>query len=266
MDLKLNNKNVFVSGSSKGIGFAIAERFISEGANVFLNGRNQSSLDIALKRLTLKKHTGTVQGICSDLSTQAGINSVKKILKNIKIDILINNVGQYFPKPFNQTTDDDWRNLIETNVMSGIKLSKHFLPQMQNQNWGRVIFISSESGIQVPENLIHYGFTKAGILAVSRGLAEGVSGKNITVNSVLPGVTLTEGAIDFIKELARQRNKTYESVKEEFFKIDRPSSIIKRFIIPSEIADVVVFLCSPLASAISGSSIRVDGGNVKSVY
>ncbi|MCL4116234.1 UNVERIFIED_CONTAM: hypothetical protein GTU68_056659 [Idotea baltica] len=266
MDLKLNNKNVFISGSSKGIGFAIAERFISEGANVFLNGRNQNSLDKALKKLILKEYTGKVQGICSDLSTEVGINIVKEKLDEIKIDILINNVGQYYPKSFNQTTDDDWRDLIETNVMSGIKLSKHFLPIMQNQNWGRVIFISSESGIQVPENLIHYGFTKAGILAISRGLAEGVSGNNITVNSVLPGVTLTEGAQDFIKKLARQRNKSYEIVKEEFFKIDRPSSIIKRFIKPSEIADVVVFLCSPLASAISGSSIRVDGGNVKSIY
>ncbi len=264
MDLQLKGLRALVTGSSAGIGYAIAEVLYKEGATVYLNGRTQLRVDEALKRLHVSSGTsGTAYGLVSDLATAEGANKLISELPDV--DILINNVGIYEPKEFAQITDEDWLHTFEVNVMSGIRLSRHYLEGMRKRDWGRIVFISSESGVNIPSEMIHYGVTKTAQIAVSRGLAETTVGTKITVNSVLPGPTASEGVEQFIKEMAKQGNTTAESVEKELFEKIRPTSLLKRLATSEEVASMVAYVCSPLAAATNGAALRVDGGVVRSI-
>ena len=263
MNLDLSGKIAFVSGSTGGIGFAIAKRLASEEAEVILNGRAEERVREAIAKIAKEVPDAKIRGITADLGSAEGCEQV--VGQAGKIDILVNNVGIYEPKPFEKITDADWEKIFRINVMSGVRLSRACLPRMKERNWGRIIFISSESALQIPVEMIHYGTTKTAQLAVARGLAETCEGTKVTVNSVLPGPTASEGVSKFVSDLAKEKKMTPAQVEEEFFRTARPSSILKRFIEPDEIANVVAFLCSPLASAINGAAVRADGGVVRAV-
>lgn len=263
MDLKMKNKTAFISGSTGGIGLAIARRLLEEGANVILNGRTQTSIDVALDELKKKSFTGTVSGLRADFSNAEEVFQLIAVLP--KLDILINNVGIFEPTAFQDITDDDWLHFFEVNVMSGIRLSRHILPQMLERNWGRIIFISSESGVFIPDEMIHYGVTKTAQIAVSRGMAELTKGSNVTVNAILPGPTKSAGAVTFLNDLARAEGITVEEAEQNFFQKNRPTSLLQRFASVDEIASTVVYYASPLAAATNGAAIRVEGGIVKSI-
>lgn len=209
------------------------------------------------------RSSGAKHGIAADLGTDAGARAV--IARFPAVDILVNNLGIFEPKPFEQISDDDWRRFFEVNVLSGVRLSRHYIGPMRQKNWGRVVFISSESALQIPVEMIHYGMTKTAQLAVSRGLAETTAGTALTVNAVLPGPTASEGVTDFVDRLATTQGVERRAVEKEFFTSARPSSIIRRFATPEEVAALVAFVCSPLASAINGAALRVDGGVVRSI-
>ena len=262
MDLKLKEKKAFVSGSTAGIGLAIASRLAREGAEVWLNGRTQERVEEAI---AASKGTGhiKVRGLAADLGTAAGCAAVVGQLP--QVDILVNNVGIFAPKPFEKISDEDWERFFAVNVLSGVRLSRAYLPGMKERHWGRIIFISSESGLQIPAEMIHYGTTKTAQLAVARGLAETCAGTNVTVNSVLPGPTASEGVSEFVGQLAQENQMSREEFEKDFFKNARPTSLLKRFIEPDEIADVVAFVRSPLAAAINGAAVRADGGVIKSI-
>ena len=263
MDLQLKNKTALVTGSTAGIGFAIATQLVKEGAIVFVNGRTKERSHEAAEKLKALVPGANVTGVAADFSK---VKEINKLIEQIPaIDILINNVGIFEPKPFVDIPDEDWLKFYEVNVLSGVRLSRHYLPQMLKNNWGRIIFISSESGINIPEEMVHYGVTKTAQLAVSRGIAEYTKGTNVTVNAVLPGPTLSEGVGGFIESLAKQQNKPKEQVEKEFFQFARPTSLLQRFASPEEVANMVVYIASPLSSATNGSAIRVDGGVVKSI-
>jgi NAD(P)-dependent dehydrogenase (short-subunit alcohol dehydrogenase family) len=263
MNLKLIGKTALVTGSTAGIGLAIAESLVAEGASVVLNGRTRERVEGAVQTVKAGVENARVSGVFADLSTPEG---VQKVIEGIpEVDILVNNVGTYQLRPFEEISDDDWQRIFDTNVMSGVRLSRHYLPKMIAKNWGRVIFISSESGINIPVEMVHYGMTKAAQLAIARGMAETTAGTHVTVNSVLPGPTASEGAANFVEEISAERGITKEEVEKEFFETARPSSLIKRFSDPKEIGDFVTFVCSPLASSINGAALRVDGGVVKSM-
>ena len=257
MDLKLSGKVAFVSGSTAGIGLAIANRMALEGADVVINGRTEERVRVALAQIKKDARNVDVRGIAADLGQAEGCAEIARQLP--RVDILINNVGIFEPKPFEQISDGDWERFFAVNVMSGVRLSRAYLPAMKERNWGRIVFISSESGLQIPAEMIHYGMTKTAQLAIARGLAETCQGTNVTVNSVLPGPTASEGVTEFVSDLAAQQKMSGAEVEREFFKNARPSSILKRFIEPDEIANVVAFVCSPLASAINGAAVRADG-------
>ncbi|MBV8810540.1 MAG: SDR family oxidoreductase [Acidobacteriaceae bacterium] len=261
MDMQLEGKRAFISGSTTGIGYAIAEALAQEQACVIINGRTKQRVQQAVE--ALRKRGGDVHGVTADLGTPRGIEQLLSCFPDL--DILINNLGIFEPKPFEQISDEDWLRFFEVNVLSGVRLSRHYLPRMKERGWGRVIFISSESGLQIPSEMIHYGTTKTAQLAVARGLAETLAGTNVTVNSVLPGPTASEGALEFMDRLAASNQKSRQQFEKEFFENVRPSSILKRFERPEEIGSVVAFLCSPLASAITGAAIRADGGVVRSI-
>ncbi|HEX4119327.1 MAG TPA: SDR family oxidoreductase [Verrucomicrobiae bacterium] len=262
MDLQLNGKSAVVSGSTKGIGFAIASRLAAEGARVIVNGRSEKSVDEALTQLRRSAPDAKVESFAGDLSTP---EAVQGLLKRFPaMDIVVNNLGIFEPKPFEEISDDEWRKFFEVNVLSGVRLSRAYLPGMKERNWGRIVFISSESGIQTPVEMIHYGTTKTAQLAVSRGLAEVCAGTGITVNAVLPGPTHSAGVEEFVNKLGG--GKPFDVFEKEFFKNVRPSSLLKRFEKPEEIANLVAFVCSPLASAISGAALRVDGGVVRACF
>jgi len=263
MDLQLTNKLSLVTGSTAGIGFAIAEALAREGARVIINGRSQQSVDNAISKLA-PEVTGDLMGFAGDLST----NEVAKQLvhKHPDVEILVNSLGIFEPVLFEDITDDDWRRFFEINVLSGVRLSRLYLPSMKKNNWGRIVFISSESGVQIPAEMVHYGMTKTAQLAVSRGLAESVAGTGITVNSVLPGPTKSRGVIEFVEDLAKQDGKSFEEFEKEFFVNVRPTSLIRRFASPEEVASMVAYIVSPLASATTGAALRVDGGVVKSAF
>ena len=263
MDLKLDNKTALVTGSTAGIGLAIAEGLAREGATVYVNGRTQPRVNDAIKHIAKSLPDAKVKGIAADLSTAAG---AEKLFRELPaVDVLVNNLGTYQIKPFAEITDADWLSLFETNVLSGVRASRHYLPAMLKKNWGRIIFISSESAQQIPVEMIHYGTTKTAQLAIARGLAEATAGTGVTVNSVLPGPTKSEGVESFVKDMAKQQGVSEAIVEKGFFKTARPSSLIKRFATSEEVAHLVVYVAGEKSSATNGAALRVDGGVVRSI-
>lgn len=263
MDLQLKGKIAFISGSTAGIGLAIAKRLLTEGAEVIINGRTDQSVSEVVEQLKSDFKNAKVSGIFADFSKVQEVNRL--IYELPEIDILINNAGIFEPKPFAEIADDDWFRFFEVNVMSGIRLSRHLFPKMIDKNWGRIIFISSESAVFIPDEMIHYGMTKTAQLAISRGLAELTKGTGVTVNSILPGPTKSKGVGGFLESLSKKENKSIEQVEADFFKNMRPTSLLQRFATVEEVADSVVYYCSPLASATNGASIRVEGGLIRSI-
>jgi NAD(P)-dependent dehydrogenase (short-subunit alcohol dehydrogenase family) len=262
MDLQLTNKLALVSGSTKGIGLAIATGLANEGARIIINGRTENSVNAALAKVLEAAPEAKLEGFAGDLSDDA---TTQKLVKQFPtVDILVNNLGIFEPKPFEQIPDADWRRFFEVNVLSGVRLSRAYLPGMKNANWGRIVFISSESGVQIPAEMIHYGMTKTAQLAVSRGLAETCAGTGVTVNAVLPGPTRSDGVDEFVKQLSG--GKPFAEFEKEFFANIRPSSLLKRFATTEEVANLVVYVCSPLSSATNGAALRVDGGVVRSCF
>lgn len=263
MDLQLAGKVAFVSGSTAGIGFATARRLTREGARVVVNGRTQARVDAAIDQIRGEVSNASVAGIAADLGTAAGAAALVRELP--VVDILVNNLGIFEPKPFEAITDADWLRMFETNVMSGVRLARAYLPAMRRKDWGRIVFVSSESALNIPAEMIHYGVTKTAQLAVARGLAEATTGTAITVNSVLAGPTASEGVTTFVAQLARQRGIDTAAMEQEFFATARPSSLLKRFITPDEVANLIAYVASPLAAATNGAALRVDGGVVRAV-
>lgn len=263
MNLELNHKTVFITGSTSGIGFAMAEGFLKEGAQVIINGRTQDSVDSALEKLKATISDANISGIAADFKQTEAINIIKDKLN--QVDILINNVGIYYSKQFEETTDSEWQEMFQVNVMSSVQLSRWFLPKMMSQNWGRIVFVSSECAQLVPADLIAYSTTKAALLSISRGLAQTTKGSKVTVNSIIPGSTLTDGARSFLKDQAGKDAKTETEVANNFFKTERNSSLLQRFAQPKEIADMALFLSSPLSAATNGAAIKVDGGSIQGI-
>src|SRR5438477_8663886 len=262
MNLQLTDKTALVSGSTKGIGFAIATGLAREGARVIVNGRSEKAVAEAKEQIDQTVPDARIERFAGDLSTAA---ATETLLQRFPIvDILVNNLGIFEPQSFGDISDEDWRRFFEVNVLSGVRLSRAYLPGMKERNWGRIVFISSESAINTPAEMIHYGMTKTAQLAVSRGLAQYCGGTKITVNSILPGPTHSAGVEDFVKQLGG--GQSFEAFEKEFFTSVRPSSLLKRFETPDEIARLVAFVCSPVASAINGAALRVDGGVVSSCF
>jgi NAD(P)-dependent dehydrogenase (short-subunit alcohol dehydrogenase family) len=260
MDLQLKGKTALITGSTGGIGYGIAKVLLAEGAEVIINGRTQQSVDKAAA--SLKQVTGKMPlGFAGDMSKAEDIARLGKAFPNV--DILVNNVGRYLPHEFTQSTDQDWYQTFDLNVMSGVRLSRIYLPRMKQRNWGRIIFISSESALQIPVDSVQYGMSKAAQIAVARGIAEGCARTGVTVNSILPGPTLDS---DDPRSAARFGGRSMADVEEQLFKNQRPTSIIKRFARTDEVASLVAYVASPLSSATTGAALRVDGGVVKSAF
>ena len=263
MDLQLQGKRALVTGSTAGIGLAIARGLAREGAGVIINGRSAKRVDQSVAALNKSGGSGKVEGLAADLGTAGGTRTA--IERFPEVDILVNNLGIFEAKPFEDIPDADWLRFFEVNLLSGVRLSRHYLPGMKKRNWGRIVFISSESAIQIPAEMIHYGMTKTAQLAIARGLAETTAGTNVTVNSVLPGPTASEGVNTFVEELARDQKTTRREVEKQFFQNMRPTSLLKRMAEPEEVANLVTFVCSPLSSATNGAALRADGGVVRSI-
>ena len=265
MNLQLTGKTALVSGSTAGIGYAIASALAHEGAHVTLNGRTRERVNEAVARLQkeLGGNGAPVAGLAADLGTAAGVETLTGLLP--AVDILVNNLGIFEPKAFADITDADWQRFFEVNVLSGVRLSRFYLPKMTAAKWGRIVFISSESGVNTPTEMVHYGLTKTAQLALSRGLAQTASGTGVTVNTVMPGPTGSEGVGTFVEQMAKEKGITPAQMEKDFFEHARPSSLLKRFETVEEIASVVAFVCSPLASAVTGAAWRVDGGVVSSI-
>ena len=261
MDLGLKGKLALVSGSTAGIGYAIAEALVREGARVIVNGRTAGSVEAAVARLNAIA-AGNALPFAADLTTATAADEVARRFPDV--EIVVNNLGIFEPKPFEEITDEEWQRFFDINVLSGIRLARLYLASMKKKNWGRIIFISSESGVQIPPEMIHYGVTKTAQLAVSRGLAEALAGTGITVNCVLPGPTRSRGVEEFVTALGKREGKTFAQFETEFFQKVRPTSLIKRFARPEEVASLVAYVASPLSSATTGAALRVDGGVVKS--
>ena len=263
VDLKLSDKVALVSGSTAGIGFAIAQALASEGARVYVNGRTQERVDAAVAAIRLHANPIKVDGIAADLSSAAG--AVGVIAQLPAVDVLVNNVGIFEPKPFVEISDADWYRFFEINVMSGVRLARHYLAGMLKKNWGRIVFISSESAVQIPPEMVHYGMTKTAQIAVARGIAESVAGSGVTVNSILAGPTASEGVDGFVEAMAKQQNKSKQVIEKEFFEHVRPSSLLKRFATVDEVAAMATYIASELSSATNGAALRVDGGVVRAI-
>jgi NAD(P)-dependent dehydrogenase (short-subunit alcohol dehydrogenase family) len=263
MDLLLKGKIALVTGSTAGIGLAIAKGLARENATVIVNGRSEARAAKAVEIIQQEIPKAAVEPFAADLSTQEGFEALKS--RYPELDILVNNLGIFNPQPFEEISDDEWRRFFDVNVLSGVRLCRYYLPRMKERDWGRIVFISSESAVQIPVEMIHYGFTKTGQLAISRGLAESTVGTGVTVNAVLPGPTASEGVSDFVGKLASQASQTPSEFEKVFFEKVRPSSLLKRFETPDEVANLVVYICSPLASATNGAALRVDGGVVRSI-
>jgi NAD(P)-dependent dehydrogenase (short-subunit alcohol dehydrogenase family) len=263
MDLGLKGKRALVSGSTAGIGLAAARALAAEGARVTVNGRTASRVARAVEQIQAEVPGAIVDGIPADLGTAAGCAEL--VLRLPVVDVLVNNLGIFEPRPFEEITDADWFRFFETNVLSGVRLSRHYVPGMRKRNWGRVVFVSSESAVQIPAEMIHYGMTKTAQLAISRGLAETLVGTGVTVNSVLPGPTASEGVGQFVSQLAAAKGVDVKTVEREFFATARPSSILQRFATPEEVASMIAYVCSAKASATTGAALRVDGGVVRAI-
>jgi len=263
MKIELNGKKALVTGSSGGIGLAIALGLAEAGAEVVLHGRNADKLALAAQAITRKFPTAHVSTVQADLATADGAASI--CAAHSDVDILVNNAGFFAPKSFTEITDDDWQTMMDTNVMSGIRLSRYYLPRMMAANWGRIIFISSESGVQIPAEMIHYGVSKTALLGVSRGLAELTAGTGVTVNAVLPGPTRSEGVADFFAEMAKEQGVSQDDMERDFIAQHRPTSLLRRLATVEEVANMVVYTCSTQASATNGAALRVDGGVVRSI-
>ena len=263
MDFGLRGKRALVTGSTAGIGFATARALANEGAHVTLNGRTEARVSDAVERIRRELADATVDGIAADLSSGDGCRALIGHLT--EVDVLVNNLGIFEPKPFEQIPDEDWIRFFEINVLSGIRLARHYVRGMRSRNWGRIVFVSSESGLQIPTEMIHYGMTKTAQLAVSRGLAETLAGTGVTVNSVLPGPTSSEGVGEFVTQMAAARGLDAATVEREFFATARPSSVLQRFATPDEVAAMITYVCSIRASATTGAALRVDGGVVRAI-
>jgi NAD(P)-dependent dehydrogenase (short-subunit alcohol dehydrogenase family) len=263
MIIDLKNKRAIVTGSTAGIGFAIARGLAQSGAAVVVNGRSQSRVDEAKQQLVRAVPGAAVDAVAADLATPEGVAGFLR--EAGAADILVNNLGIFEPKPFDAITDADWHRFFDTNVMSGIRLSRHYLPAMVKRQWGRIVFISSESALNIPVEMIHYGMTKTAQLAIARGLAESVAGSGVTVNSVLPGPTRSEGVADFFGKMASEQGVSQSDMESQFIAQHRPSSLIRRLATVEEVANMVVYVCSQEASATTGAALRVDGGVVRSI-
>jgi len=263
MNIDLSGKTALVTGSTAGIGLAIAKGLATAGADVVVNGRSQGKVDAAVKAIAALKPAGKIRGVAADVSTAAGCDAL--IAAVADVDILINNAGTFEPKDFFAIPDQDWSRLFDVNVMSGVRLSRAYMQGMLKRNWGRIIFISSESAINIPPEMIHYGMTKAAQLAVSRGLAKLTRGTGVTVNSVLPGPTLSEGVETFVRDLAKQNGQSEDEAAANFVKQHRPGSLIQRFASVEEIANIVVFVASKEAAMTNGAAVRAEGGIIDSI-
>ena len=263
MQIDLTGKTAVVSGSTEGIGLATAKGLAWAGARVIVTGRHQDKVDAALAAIDTAACEVDVAGLAVDLATPEGCAQL--VQAHPAADILVNNVGTYGPKNFFELDDDDWRGIFELNVMSGVRLSRGYLPRMIDNGWGRVVFLSSESGLNIPVDMIHYGVSKTAVLAVARGLAKRVAGTGVTVNSVLPGPTLTEGVSEMLAAEVEKSGKSLDDVATEFVKTERPTSLIQRAASPEEVANMIVYVCSLQASATTGAALRVDGGVVDSI-
>lgn len=262
MDLQLTGKKAFISGSTAGIGLAIAVSLALEGATTVINGRSDESVGAALARIRERVPAASVEGFSGDLSRA---EDADRLLRQLPaVDILVNNLGIYEPRQFEDINDDEWRRFFEVNVLSAVRLARNYLPGMKERNWGRIVFISSESGINIPVEMIHYGMTKTALLAVSRGIAETCAGTGVTSNAILPGPTHTTGVDGFVAKLSG--GKPFDDFERNFFQEVRPSSLLRRFAYPEEVANLVTYVCSPLSSATNGAALRVDGGVVRSCF
>jgi len=263
MKIDLSGKTAIVSGSTGGIGFAVIRGLAEAGANVVLNGRTPEAVDRAVAAIKQAGPAGYIRGVTSDLGTAAGCSALIKAAP--QCDILVNNLGIYQHQGFFEIPDTEWTRFFETNVMSGVRLSRAYMPDMLDRDWGRIVFISSESALNIPPDMIHYGFTKTGVLAVARGLAKLAAGTGVTVNSVLPGPTLSDGVKAMLKESVEGTGQSIEQASVDFVKTRRPSSIVQRAILPEEVANMVIYAVSPQASATTGAALRVDGGVIDSI-
>jgi NAD(P)-dependent dehydrogenase (short-subunit alcohol dehydrogenase family) len=263
MDLGIARKLAIVTGSTAGIGAAAAQALAREGARVVVNGRTQARVDEAIAQLSDTAPAASVAGVAADLSTAEGCARLVAAFPDA--DILVNNMGIFEPKAFEEITDGDWMRFFETNVLSGVRLARHYVRGMRARNWGRIVFVSSESGVQIPAEMIHYGVSKTAQIAVARGLAETLSGTNVTVNSVLPGPTASEAVSRFLTQAATASRKDGATLEREFFATRRPSSILQRFAATEEVASLIAYVCSERASATTGAALRVDGGVVRAI-
>lgn len=263
MDLQLRSKTAFVSGSTQGIGFAIARQLLAEGAKVIINGRTGEKINQVLAKLKEEMPSADVSGIAADFSKG---DEIEQLLAGLPdIDILVNNVGIFDLRPFFDIQDSDWTRFFEVNVMSGVRLSRSLLPKMLERKWGRVIFISSESGINIPANMVHYGMTKTAMLSVSRGLSQLTKDTGVTVNTIIGGPTYSEGVAGAVEQISAARNQNVEEVKADLMKALNPTSLLQRFIEPKEIAHLAVYLSSPLSAATNGAALRADGGVLNTI-
>lgn len=263
MKIDLTDKTALVTGSTAGIGLAIAKSLAQAGAKVVINGRKQETVDKGIAAVHEACNAAAVTGVAADVATAAGCDALVKAVPSV--DILINNAGIFEPKPFFDIPDADWMRFFETNVMSGVRLTRAYLKGMLERNWGRVIFISSESAVNIPVEMIHYGFTKTAQLSIAQGVAQLTAGTNVTVNSVLPGPTLSEGVDDFLKSMAEAGGKSTDEMAATFVKEHRPSSLIQRFASVEEVANMVVYAASKEASATNGAALRVEGGILRTI-
>ncbi len=264
MDLDLTGKHALITGSTKGIGLATAMELAAMGASVVLNGRTQGPVDAAVGAVASKVSGAQVTGVACDLGTKAGCDAMIAAVPDL--DILVNNLGIYGPKPLEDISDGDWQEMFDVNIMSGVRLSRHYLPKLLAKPWGRVVFISSESGIFIPAEMIHYGFSKAAQLAIARGMAELTAGTGVTVNSVLPGPTWVEMQQVRLGERAEQQGTTVDALMAQTFAERRPSSLLKRYATSEEVANLIAYVCSPASAATNGAALRVDGGIVKTPF
>jgi len=264
MNLGLQGKLAVVTGSTAGIGFAIAAALAEEGALVVINGRAEARVDVALEKLRQENRGAEFTGVAADLGTASGVGAFLKEVPSA--DILVNNLGIFEVKPFLEIPDSDWQRFFEVNILSGVRLSRYYLPSMLKKNWGRIIFISSESAQQIPVEMVHYGMTKTAQVSIANGIARSVAGTGVTVNSVLVGPTASEGVGNFLQDIARQQGISVAELEKQFFSTARPSSLLKRFETPEEVGSVVAFVASAQSGIINGAAVRAEGGVVQSIF